>query len=295
MADNLCKIQEKTPEKEQQEQKMKLEQQLSRIRNTIMVMSGKGGVGKSTVSANLAVSLAREGYRVGVLDGDIHGPDIPKILGVENSRLMGDSEGNILPVETIGGIKVVSVGYLLENPDTPVIWRGPMKHTVMRQFLKDVSWGDLDFLVVDLPPGTGDEPLSIAQIIKGTETVNSPYAVIITTPQDVALLDSRKNIEFARALALKPLGVIENMSGLVCPHCGQTIELFKTGGGRKASDELGVRFLGAVPIEPQIVRDTDEGKPFVHNSGKTEAGKAFEKIVAAILEQIPGEKAQESR
>ncbi|MFY9398958.1 MAG: P-loop NTPase, partial [Desulfomonilia bacterium] len=149
MADNLCNIQEKTQEKEQQEQKMKLEQQLSRIKNTIMVMSGKGGVGKSTVSANLAVSLAREGYRVGVLDGDIHGPDMPKVLGVENLKLMGDREGNILPVEAMGGIKVVSVGYLLDNPDTPVIWRGPMKHTVMRQFLKDVSWGDLDFLVVD--------------------------------------------------------------------------------------------------------------------------------------------------
>ncbi|MFY9167612.1 MAG: P-loop NTPase [Desulfomonilia bacterium] len=270
----------------QENQQKKLKKQLSRIRHTIMVMSGKGGVGKSTVTANLALSLAREGYRVGVLDGDIHGPDIPKVLGVENMRLMGDEKGNILPVEAIGGIKVVSVGYLLDSPDTPVIWRGPMKHTVMRQFLKDVNWGDLDFLVVDLPPGTGDEPLSIAQLTKGVEGVETPYAVIVTTPQDVALLDSRKSVEFARALELKPLGIIENMSGFACPHCGKSIDLFKTGGGRKASEDLGVPFLGAVPIDPGIVRDTDEGRPFVASSGDTEAGKAFGKIVSKILEQI---------
>ena len=282
MADN----QNGKPAQTQEDQQIKLQKQLSRIKHTIMVMSGKGGVGKSTVTANLAVSLAREGYQVGVLDGDIHGPDIPKVLGVENMRLMGDEEGNILPVEALGGIRVVSVGYLLDNPDTPVIWRGPMKHTVMRQFLKDVNWGDLDFLVVDLPPGTGDEPLSIAQLIKGVEGVESPYAVIVTTPQDVALLDSRKSVEFARALELKPLGIIENMSGFVCPHCSKSIDLFKTGGGRKASEDLSVPFLGAVPIDPAIVRDTDEGRPFVASSGATDASKAFEKIVSKILEQI---------
>jgi len=282
MSDNASEDQAKI----QEEQKNKLKQRLSSIRHTIMVMSGKGGVGKSTVTANLAISLAREGYRVGVLDGDIHGPDMPKILGVEGLRLMGNDEGNILPVEAVGGIKLVSVGYLLENQDTPVIWRGPMKHSVMRQFLRDVDWGELDFLVVDLPPGTGDEPLSIAQLIKGAEGVDAPYAVIVTTPQDVALLDSRKSVEFARALGLMPLGIIENMSGFSCPHCGKEIDLFKTGGGRKAAQDFHVPFLGAVPIDPQIVRDTDEGRPFAAYSGQTQAGKAFGKIVSEILRQI---------
>jgi Mrp family chromosome partitioning ATPase len=273
-------------EQTEEQQKIKLQKQLSRIKHTVMVMSGKGGVGKSTVTANLAMSLAREGYQVGVLDGDIHGPDMPKILGAENARLKGDSEGNIQPAEALGNIKLVSVGYLLDNPDTPVIWRGPMKHSVMRQFLRDVNWGDLDFLVVDLPPGTGDEPLSIAQLIKNSEGVDAPYAVIVTTPQDVALLDSRKSVEFARTLGLKPLGIIENMSGLSCPHCGGNIDLFKTGGGRKAAQDLNVSFLGAVPIDPAIVRDTDEGRTFVTSPESTKASSAFQKIVAEILSRI---------
>lgn len=161
-----------------------------------------------------------------------------------------------------------------------------MKHSVMRQFLKDVNWGELDFLVVDLPPGTGDEPLSIAQLIRGAEGVNAPYALIVTTPQDVALLDARKSVEFARALDLKILGIIENMSGLSCPHCGETIDLFKTGGGRKAAEDLHIPFLGAVPIDPRIVRDTDEGRPFVVSEEGLEAAKAFAGIVSDILKQI---------
>ncbi|HQG30321.1 MAG TPA: Mrp/NBP35 family ATP-binding protein [Deltaproteobacteria bacterium] len=273
-------------EKNREEEKAKLNLQLSKIKSTIMVMSGKGGVGKSTVSANLALSLAREGFRVGVLDGDIHGPDIPKILGVEDMKLTADEEGKIRPVTAYGNIKVISVGYLIESRDTPVIWRGPMKHSVMRQFLKDVNWGELDFLVVDLPPGTGDEPLSIAQLIRGAEGVNAPYALIVTTPQDVALLDARKSVEFARALDLKILGIIENMSGLSCPHCGETIDLFKTGGGRKAAEDLHIPFLGAVPIDPRIVRDTDEGRPFVVSEEGLEAAKAFAGIVSDILKQI---------
>lgn len=272
------------PGREEDAARLKL--QLSKIRNTIMVMSGKGGVGKSTVSANLSLSLAREGYKVGVLDGDIHGPDIPKILGVEDRKLVSDEEGKIRPVEAYNNIKVISVGYLLESRDTPVIWRGPMKHSVMRQFLRDVNWGELDFLIVDLPPGTGDEPLSIAQLIKGADGVNAPNAVIVTTPQDVALLDARKSVEFARALGLNLLGIIENMSGFSCPHCGHEIDLFKTGGGRKAADELGARFLGAVPIDPRIVRDTDAGRPFVISNEESEVNRAFARIVADILAQM---------
>jgi ATP-binding protein involved in chromosome partitioning len=276
------------PEKARQEENEKLEKQLAKIRNTIMVMSGKGGVGKSTVAANLGMSLAREGLRVGILDGDIHGPDIPKVLGVEDKSLTSDEEGRIKPVTAFGTIKVVSVGYLLESRDTPVIWRGPMKHSVMRQFLKDVNWGELDFLVVDLPPGTGDEPLSIAQLIKGSSSAGALWAVIVTTPQDVALLDARKSVEFARALDLKILGIIENMSGFSCPHCGESIDLFKAGGGMKAATDLKVNFLGALPIEPRIVRDTDEGRPFVLEEESSQANLAFARIVEEILRQVTG-------
>jgi len=211
MAEKIQQIQE-NPDKE----KAQLKQRLSRIRHTIMVMSGKGGVGKSTVTANLAASLSLEGYRVGILDGDIHGPNIPKILGVEGQQLLGSGDGEINPIEAAENLKVVSVGSILENPDQPIIWRGPMKHSIMRHFLKDVNWGDLDFLVVDLPPGTGDEPLSIAQIIKEAHAGSSPFAIVVTTPQDVALLDSRKSVKFSRVLELQLLGIIENMSGMAC-------------------------------------------------------------------------------
>jgi ATP-binding protein involved in chromosome partitioning len=282
MADNITQIQESVPE----DMEKKLEKRLSGIKNTIMVMSGKGGVGKSTVSANLALGLAQKGYRVGVLDGDIHGPDIPKILGVENSTLMADEDGNIMPVKAFENLAAVSVGYLLENQDTPVIWRGPMKHSIMKQFLRDVNWGELDFLIVDLPPGTGDEPLSIAQLIKNVPGIKAPSAVIVTTPQDVALLDSRKSVEFSRALELKPLGIIENMSGFACPHCGESIDLFKVGGGQKAAHDLHVAFLGAIPIAPKIVQGTDDGIPFVSSDDNSAANIAFNMIMDNILKNF---------
>jgi len=263
--------------------KEQLRERLSKIKHTIMVMSGKGGVGKSTVSVNLALGIAGEGYNVGILDADIHGPNIPKILGIEEQRLMGDDANGIMPVVASGNLKVVSVAYLLDSKDTPVIWRGPMKHGVISQFLKDVNWGELDFLIVDLPPGTGDEPLSIAQLIKGAQGVSIPYAIVVTTPQDVALLDSRKSVGFAKALDLNMLGVIENMSGFKCPHCGKPIDLFKIGGGEKAAKELGVTFLGSVPIDPDIVIDTDAGVPFISHNKDSDAAKAFMKVVGNIL------------
>jgi len=208
------------------------------------------------------------------------------VLGVESEGLMADENGRILPVSAYDTLKVVSVAYLLQDQDTPVIWRGPMKHQVISQFLKDVNWGELDFLVVDLPPGTGDEPLSIAQLIKNIDGVEAPYAIVVTTPQDVALLDSRKSVEFARALGLKELGVIENMSGFVCPHCGEPIDLFKKGGGKKAAEELDVPFLGGVPVDPQIVQDTDAGKPFVITDNDTLANTAFKKIMEKVLKNF---------
>jgi len=286
MADNFTQIQEGVPEDKEKKLEKKLEMRLSAIKNTIMVMSGKGGVGKSTVTANLALGLANKGYKVGVLDGDIHGPDMPKVLGVEENKLKADGDGNILPVQAFENLTVISVGYLLDSKDTPVIWRGPLKHSVMRQFLRDVNWGELDFLVVDLPPGTGDEPLSIAQLIKNTQGISSPSAIIVTTPQDVALLDSRKSVEFSRVLELKPLGIIENMSGFACPHCGEAIDLFKVGGGEKAAHDLNVPFLGAIPIAPKIVEGTDDGKPFVGNDDNSAANIAFNKILDNILQSF---------
>ncbi|HVN72345.1 MAG TPA: Mrp/NBP35 family ATP-binding protein [Desulfomonilia bacterium] len=278
----MIKIKDKPPTKKREDAKIKLTERISHIRHTIMVMSGKGGVGKSTVAANLAAGLARQGYTVGVLDGDIHGPNIPKILGVEGRPIEGDEKGNMLPVQVYKNLSMVSVGNLLENKDQPVIWRGPMKHTIMRHFLADVDWGELDFLIVDLPPGTGDESLSVAQIISEAHAENAPSAIIVTTPQDVALLDSRKSVEFAKALRLHLLGIIENMSTFSCPHCGHAIDLFKAGGGERAAQDLDVPFLGAVPIDLAVVRDTDSGRPFMLYDMSCVAGMAFQRIVEKV-------------
>jgi len=243
-------------EKEAHEQ-LRLAQKLSHIRNKIMVMSGKGGVGKTTVTVNLSASLAMQGYAVGILDADIHGPDIPRMCGVENRPLLSHGEG-INPVRAFKGLKVVSMGLLSQDPDKAIVWRGPLKHRAIKQFLGDVNWGDLDFLVIDLPPGTGDEPLSIAQLIK-----NVDGAIIVTTPQDVALLDSRKAVNFSRLINVPVLGIVENMSGMACPNCGEKIDLFKVGGGAKAARELGVPYLGHIPIDPKMVIRCDAGTPFV--------------------------------
>jgi ATP-binding protein involved in chromosome partitioning len=258
------------------EEEVRVSKTLSRIKNRILVFSGKGGVGKSTVAANLALALAQRGKMVGALDVDIHGPNLAKILGVEN-RKMDISAERIRPVQVNENLKLVSMSFLLQDPDLPVIWRGPMKMKVIRQFLSDVEWGDLDWLVIDSPPGTGDEPLSVAQLIPATG------AIVVTTPQEVSVLDSRKAVVFAMKLNLRVLGIIENMSGLICPHCGRRIDLFKTGGGERAAAELGVPFLGRIPIDPQIVVSGDEGKPFADVQKDSEASRAFREIVDKIL------------
>jgi len=264
-------------DKEKHEQ-ARLEQKLVQIRNKIMVMSGKGGVGKSTVTVNLAASLALGGYEVGILDADIHGPDIPRMCGVENQPLMGQGDG-IAPVRVFKGLKVISMGLLSQDPDKAIVWRGPLKHRAIQQFIGDVNWGDLDYLVIDLPPGTGDEPLSIAHLIKSVDG-----AVIVTTPQDVALLDSRKAVNFSRQLNVPLLGIVENMSGMICPHCGEKIDLFKRGGGEKAALELGVNFLGRIPIDPGMVISCDAGKPFVVDSGQSEVKEAFDSLSRAVVQ-----------
>jgi Mrp family chromosome partitioning ATPase len=266
--------QEKTcsaKEKEEHEE-ARLAQKLLHIRNKIMVMSGKGGVGKSTVSVNLAASLALQGYEVGILDADIHGPDIPRMCGVENRSLQGHGNG-INPVKVFKGLTVISMGLFSQDPDKAIVWRGPLKHRAIQQFLGDVNWGDLDYLVIDLPPGTGDEPLSVAHLIKSVDG-----AIVVTTPQDVALLDSRKAVNFSRLINVPLLGIVENMSGMACPNCGEKIDLFKVGGGAKAARELGVPYLGHIPIDPKMVIRCDAGTPFVTDPEPSVVKTAFMRL-----------------
>jgi len=259
----------------------KITKNIEKIKHIIVVLSGKGGVGKSTVSANLAFALSEKNYDVGLLDIDIHGPSIPKILGIEDEKIPATKTG-ITPVLVSPKLKVMSMGFLLQDKDSPVIWRGPLKMAAIKQFIGDFDWGNLDYLIVDLPPGTGDEPLSIAQLIPNTDKNG---AVIVTTPQDVALVSVRKSINFVKKMDIKILGVIENMSGFQCPHCKKEINIFKTGGGLKASKDFNVPFLGDVPIDPKIVLTGDIGEPFLVKNSKSNAGKSFIKIVEKIEEK----------
>jgi len=264
------------------EKDYRLKKSLARIKHKIVIMSGKGGVGKSTVTVNLATALAMRGYEVGILDADIHGPNIPKMLNIEHEDIMSDEDG-LMPVLVPPHMKVMSMAFLLQDPDTPVVWRGPIKMGALRQFVAEVKWGDLDFLIVDLPPGTGDEPLTIAQLIEDADG-----AIIVTTPQDVALLDSRKSVTFAQALKLPVLGIVENMSGLICPHCHNTIDLFKVGGGERAAGEMGVPFLGRVPLDPNVVLGGDDGMPIVLKDKSNPASKAFDEMVERVLAKVNG-------
>jgi len=217
---------------------------------------------------------------VGILDADLHGPDVPRMLGIEGRHLISKGEG-VEPVEVFPGFKAVSMALLAQEPDKAIIWRGPLKHTAIKQFLGGVNWGDLDFLFIDLPPGTGDEPLSVSKLIKEVDG-----AVIVTTPQDVALLDSRKAVSFSKVINVPVLGIVENMSGMACPHCGESIDLFKIGGGEKAATELGVPFLGRIPIDPRVVLSCDSGKPFMAEPDESLAKTAFAQIVQNLLEGL---------
>ncbi len=260
-----------------EKQQETINNRLARIKHTILVLSGKGGVGKSTVSANLAYELAMKGKRVGILDVDIHGPSIPGMFGLEGKRLMSSGEG-MIPVAFRENLSVISVAFLLEDKGDAVIWRGPMKHNVIKQFISDVEWGDLDYLIVDSPPGTGDEPLSVVQLIG-----NNAGAIVVTTPQRVSIDNVRKSISFCRKLDLNVLGIIENMSGYVCPHCGKESDIFDSGGGEILGQEMDVPFLGKIPIEANVVGACDKGVPYMETSGDTLVAKAFRSIVEKIL------------
>jgi ATP-binding protein involved in chromosome partitioning len=267
------------PRKERWEEQQRLKQKMSKIKHKIAVISGKGGVGKSTVTVNLAMAFAMQGHanRVGILDADIHGPSVPKMLGLRGQRLQALAAGIIFPVTGPLGIKVVSMDFLLPSDDSPVIWRGPLKMRAIQQFLSDITWGELDFLFVDLPPGTGDEPLSIMQLIPEMDGV-----VIVTIPSEVSQIVVKKAVTFARQLGVPLIGIVENMSGFVCPKCGAEVNIFKTGGGRKIAEDLDIPFLGSIPIDPEICEDSDDGKPFIVEHPESPASKAFMDIVKKI-------------
>lgn len=252
------------------------------IHHTVIVLSGKGGVGKSTVAVNLALSLAEAGKDVGLLDIDIHGPSIPTLLHLQGTPLSVWEE-KLYPVQT-PELKVVSIGFLLEQSADAVIWRGPMKAKLIKQFVDDVLWGELDYLVVDCPPGTGDEPLSIVQTLEKVDG-----AVVVTTPQDVALTDVRKSITFCRKLQVPVLGVVENMSGLRCPHCGHIVDVFKRGGGERMAADMEVPFLGRIPIDPEIMACGDAGEPYVTAHADSEAASLFREIAGRLLNSSKGE------
>jgi ATP-binding protein involved in chromosome partitioning len=257
-----------------------LESRLCRIRRKIVVLSGKGGVGKSTVAVNMAMALLMAGKRVGLLDVDIHGPSIPTMLGLEGKTLQSGADG-LLPVDA-EGLKVMSLGFLLPDPDQAVIWRGPLKMGAIKQFLKDVSWGDLDYLVIDSPPGTGDEPLSVCQLIGSLDG-----AIVVTTPQKVAAVDVRKSITFCRELGVPVFGVVENMSGFACPKCGEITQIFSSGGGQRIASDMGVPFLGSIPMDVAIAASGDSGRPFVrHNAASPTAG-VMREVIRPLLALEP--------
>ena len=264
-----------------------LQRRLREIGYKLLVMSGKGGVGKSTVAANLALALAAAGKRVGLLDIDIHGPSIPRLMGLAGRRVQVRGS-EMLPLTVSENLKVISIGLLLENDRLAVIWRGPMKHSAIRQFLADVAWGPLDYLVIDSPPGTGDEPLSVAQL------VDQPAgALLVTTPQELAIADVRRSVSFCENLSMPVVGILENMSGMLCPHCGEQIELFKTGGGEALAREVGQPFLGRIPLDPEIVRCGDTGTPYVERFAQAQAAKAFGDVIQRLLDLREAQRREE--
>jgi len=260
---------------QQSEEQQRLKERMGKIKHKIAVISGKGGVGKSTVTVNLAVAFAGKGFKVGVLDADIHGPSVPKLLGLEGQLVRYGPPG-AFPVEGPLGIRVMSIDFFLPE-EAPTIWRGPLKMRAIRQFLVDIVWGELDFLLIDLPPGTGDEPLSVAQLLPDIDGV-----VIVTMPTGLSSSVVKKAISFAERLNMPVIGVIENMSGFICPHCGWKTEIFESGGGKKMAQEMGVAFLGSIPIDPKIGVDSDKGEPFIIAQKNSAAAKAFMEIVDKV-------------
>ncbi|MBC8208297.1 MAG: Mrp/NBP35 family ATP-binding protein [Desulfobulbaceae bacterium] len=274
-----------TPESQQAaiaQQDNAITRSLGKIKNKILVMSGKGGVGKSTVSVNLALGLAKRGHKVGLMDVDIHGPDVIRMLDMKGSlEPPATPDALVAPLEYNDNLKVVSLEYMMKDRDEAIIWRGPLKIQAIRQFVADFDWGELDYLIIDAPPGTGDEPLSVAQ------TIPHVKAVVVTTPQKVALADVRKSINFCTTVKMDIVGVVENMSGLVCPHCNETVNIFKTGGGEEIAREFDLPFLGRVPMDPRVVIAGDDGVPYLTSDAESPATAAFGAVITAVETRLP--------
>ncbi|MDD2478783.1 MAG: Mrp/NBP35 family ATP-binding protein [Victivallaceae bacterium] len=265
------------PSHDANEEEQKMAQRMCTIKHRIAVMSGKGGVGKSTIAVNLAVALSQQGFKVGLLDADLHGPSVPTMLHLQDARItMGDN--GIEPIMIGDNLKVISIAFFLETSDQAVVWRGPMKLGAIKQMLQDVEWGELDYLIIDCPPGTGDEPLAVVQLISKLDG-----AIIVTTPQDVVSSDVRRSIKFCEMLHLPILGVIENMNGFQCPDCGSTHYIFKRGGGRVLAESLNLPFLGSLPLVQAMAESGDYGVPYATKFRDSPAGEIFAKIALEIV------------
>ena len=270
----------KKPEKTKEE--IRIEANLDRIKHKLIVISGKGGVGKSTVAVNVAYGLASQGYKVGILDVDIHGPSIAKMLGIEGKKLVMKAKGEFPePIKVTDNLYALTIATLVDNPDDPIIWRGPIKITVIKQFMQDIQWPQLDYLIVDSPPGTGDEPLSVVQTLKKVDG-----SIIVSTPQDIALLDARKTIKFSQKMNVPIIGIIENMSTFVCPHCGEKTDIFAGLGIEKAASDFNIDVLGKIPIDVNIVKSGDSGKAYLKNHKTQASAKEFQKIISKIAEKM---------
>ena len=264
--------------KDQKErQKKEIKERLQHIKNKILVMSGKGGVGKSSVAAYLSRALSKKGFAVGLMDVDLHGPSIPRILGLKGSVGPGHIKGKAHPVKYLPNMEVISIEVLMGDKDAATIWRGPLKGGVIRQFISDIEWMDLDYMIIDSPPGTGDEPLTVAQ------TISDAKALIVTTPQEISLADVRKSINFCRKVKMEILGMVENMSGLTCPYCGKIIDIFKTQGGMLTAKKQNLRLLGTLPMEPEIVKKGDEGDLSLLDNPDLLITQEFNRIVDEIV------------
>ncbi|SHJ27840.1 Chromosome partitioning ATPase, Mrp family, contains Fe-S cluster [Malonomonas rubra DSM 5091] len=275
--DSSCSVKQPNAANDEQAQiQRNLAIRLCGIKNKLIVMSGKGGVGKSTTAVNLAYALVEKGFKVGLLDIDLHGPSVPTMCGLSGEHPQMDEEG-ILPM-VVSGLKLMSIGFLLQSTNQATIMRGPMKHGAIMQLLADVNWGELDYLLIDCPPGTGDEPLSAVQLLG-----KNAAAVVVTTPQDVALVDVEKSLSFCNELKLPVVGLIENMSGFICPHCNKVSDIFKSGGGDKLAEKTGVAMLAKVPLDPRVVAAGDDGKPHILSCPDSKCSEALRQAADAVV------------
>ncbi len=269
----------KNPKQMQAEQDAAVAKSLGNIKNKLLVMSGKGGVGKTSTSVNLSIALANKGYQVGIIDVDLHGPDVPRMLGLQGTPEVNQNR-KLNPLRYSDNLKAISIECFTPNKDDAIIWRGPLKFSAIKQFIGEVDWQDLDFLIIDSPPGTGDEPLTVAQ------TISDAKAVIVTTPQEVALADVRKSINFCKTVNMQIFGLLENMSGFSCPHCNEVINLFGAGGGEKTARQMGIPFLGKIPFDPRMVTCGDSGACYQEVHAETEVTKAYAAIAESIASKL---------